>query len=150
MAGFASSYLPNRANCPKIKSCCGVVCTTSPSSLQSNQKNLRYTHQQLEASINCVGHPHPTLRYCDKVTLIVGFGFIFFYLDLGGGGGGGLAHKGPRLLYYPISSHAAPSHVIYHQEGHSSLFHHKPLGLLTSFSGTHLSTLYVYHIFPFS
>ncbi len=112
-------------------------------------------HPQLEASINCTGHPHPILRYCDKVTLIVALGFIFFYLDLlgeggGEGGGGRGAHKVPRLLCYPISSHASPSHVIYHQGGHSSLFHHEPLGLCTSFLGIHLSTLCVYYIFPFS
>jgi hypothetical protein len=71
--------------------------------------------------------------------------WIFSILIFRGGG-----HKGPKLLYYPISSHASPSHVIYHQGGHSFLFHHKPLGLLTSFSGTHLSILCVYHIFPFS
>lgn len=54
--------------------------STFKSTIQS--KILRYPHPQLEASINCVGHPHPTLRYCDKVTLIVALGFILLYLDL--------------------------------------------------------------------
>jgi len=91
---------------------------------------LRDPHPQLEASIYCVGHPRPTLRYCDKVTLIVALGFIFFYLDLWGGG-----HKGPRLLYYPISSHASPSHVIYHQGGHSPLSIINPLAFSLHFQG---------------